>query len=38
MSDRQLAILQAALNWESWWREGWIGPHVPPWIARTFPG
>jgi hypothetical protein len=26
-----------ALSWEKWWSEGWIGPHVPPWTARTFP-
>jgi hypothetical protein len=38
MSTQQLEILDIALSWEHWWSVGWIGPHVPPWTARTFPG
>jgi hypothetical protein len=28
----------AIWSWEGWWAEGWVGPHVPPLTARTFPG
>ena len=38
MSDEQRRGWMLMLEWEAWWSEGWIGPHVPPWTARTWPG